>query len=79
MYGHQENIFSCKEGAMQGASEKETNICAAANKEKRKSDLIHLCSSCTSCTVPVLTVKPARYTSHCACVFAVCLIPLCLF
>lgn len=71
MYGNQEKFVSCKEGGMRGACEQETNVCAAANREERKTDLTHPCSSCTSCTVPVVTMKPANYTSYCTCVFAV--------
>lgn len=57
MYGHQERFVSYKEGGIQGVHDQETNVCAAANRERRKSDLTHLCSSCA---------VPAAPQLHCA-------------
>lgn len=57
MHGHQERFVSYKEGGMQGAHEQETNVCAAVNRERRKPDLTHLCSSCA---------VPAAPQPHCA-------------
>lgn len=82
MYGHQERFLSVKKlkgrlsvNADKGLMSNKPTHGAVANREKRKSDLIHISSSCVSCVRPAVIPKPASYASvawcntHDTCVF----------